>query len=65
MIDCFIKMIRYILTTKTIDVISLINLFIDEVAIQYEMPASIILDRGLVFTNNYWSEIYYDFNIKH
>ena len=63
-IDCFIKMARYIPTTKTIDAIGLTNLFIDEVAIQYEMPAGIILDRGSVFMSNYWSEICYDFNIK-
>ena len=29
------------------------------------MPAGIVSDRGSVFTNNYWFEIYYDFNIKY
>ena len=32
-IDYFIKMARYILIIKTIDIINLINLFIDEVTI--------------------------------
>ena len=63
-IDCFTKIVRYIPTTKIIDIISLINLFINEIAIQYGMPADIISDRDLVFINNYSSEIYYDFNIK-
>ena len=58
-------MARYILIMKTIDIIGLINLFIDEVAIQYEISANIVSDRDSVFISNYWSEIYYDFNIKH
>ena len=63
-VDRYTKMTRYILYTKKIKAIELVNLFWDEIALRYSKLESIVSDRGSLFTSLYWSDICYYSQIK-
>jgi hypothetical protein len=50
-IDRYIKMNIYILTTKIYDSIELTSLLMDAVVCRYRVPKGIISDRGSLFTS--------------
>ena len=58
-VDCYIKMIRYISISKTFTVIELADIFFEEIVCWYDISKKIILDRDLIFISSYSSEIYY------
>jgi hypothetical protein len=50
-VDRYIKINIYILTTKTCDSMELTSLLIDAVVYRYGVPKGIISDRGSLFTS--------------
>lgn len=52
-VDRFIKMVRYIPTTTTIDAAQLAEVFHAEIVYRYGMPNGIVSDRGSVFTSDF------------
>ena len=57
-------MSKYIPTTKRCDSATLTDLFVDNIVYYYEVPKGIVLDRGSVFTSQFWSDFYYVTRIK-
>ncbi len=58
-IDHYIKMVRYFLTTSDIDASELAELFIDTILKDYGSSTSLITDHGSLFTSYYWSSFCY------
>ena len=54
-VDRFTKLVRYIRTKKTIDILELANLFVYYIYKDFGCPKGIILDRGSVFTSKFWA----------
>ncbi len=52
-VDCYIKMMRYISTSKTLTVIELADIFFQEIVCQYDTPKEIVSDRDSIFTSSY------------
>ena len=52
-VNRYIKILRYILITKKIDVIKLINLFYIKITLKYSKLYSIIINRGSIFTSTF------------
>jgi len=52
-IDRYIKILRYILTTKTIDSTGLVELIFEEVILKFRVPDRIISNRGSIFINTF------------
>lgn len=50
-VDRYIKMARYIPTTKTVDAANLADLFLHEIVRFFGLSNGIISDRGSVFTS--------------
>ena len=52
-IDRYIKMIKYILIIKKIDVAELTKVFFEEIVLHFDMSDEIMSDRDFVFTNEF------------
>jgi len=52
-IDRYIKILRYILTTKIIDSAGLVELIFEEVILKFGVPDRIISNRGSIFINTF------------
>ena len=50
-VNRYIKMLRYIPTTKKINAVELTELFITEIVLKFGKPDGIIMDRGSIFTS--------------
>ena len=57
-------MARYILVNKIISAAKLANLFFYKIILRHRAPKGIITNRGLVFTSQFWSSIYYYIKAK-
>ena len=58
-IDRYIKMIKYILIIKKIDVAELTKVFFEKIVLRFDMSDKIVNDRKFVFTNVFWFAICY------
>jgi len=50
-VDCYIKIMHYLLTKKILTAVKLAELFFEEVALKYEMLNDIIIDKDSLFIN--------------
>ena len=50
-VDCYIKMTRYLSTRKTLTTVELAKLFFKEVILRYEVFKKIIINRDSLFIN--------------
>jgi len=48
-VDHYMKMTRYLSTKKTLTVIKLAELFFEKIALRYETPSDIVIDRDSLF----------------
>ncbi len=55
-VDCYIKMTRYILTSKTFIAVELADIFFEEIVCWYDIFKKIVSDRDSMFTSSYWLE---------
>jgi hypothetical protein len=62
-VDRYTKEVEYIPCLKTTDALELARLFIDRWFKDHGLPASIISDRGSVFTSRFWSELCFHLGI--
>ena len=53
MIDRYIKMIKYILIIKKIDVAELTKIFFKKIILRFDMSDEIVSDRNFVFMNKF------------
>ena len=63
-VDCYIKMTQYISISKTLTAMQLADIFFEKIVCRYRALKEIVSDRGSIFTSSYWSEVYYQMNIK-
>ena len=52
-IDQYIKIIKYILIIKKINVAELTKVFFEEIVLRFDMSDEIISDKDFVFTNEF------------
>jgi len=52
-VDHYIKMIRYISTSKTFIVIEFADIFFEKIVCQYNISKNIISDRDLIIISSY------------
>jgi hypothetical protein len=62
-VDKFSKWSLFIPVPLTINIAELAELFHTKVELQFGPPNSIVSDRGLIFTSNFWSELCYHSHI--
>jgi len=48
-VDCYMKMTRYLFMKKTLTVVELAKLFFEKIALRYEISNDIIIDRDSLF----------------
>ena len=58
------KMVYYELIKVIIDALGLAKVILDVVVWHYDLPNSIMSDRGLLFTSKFWSSLCYFLGIK-
>ncbi len=63
-VDCYIKMTRYLFTKKTLTVIELAKLFFEKIVLRYEILNDIIINKNSLFINAFWSKICYHVKMK-
>ena len=63
-IDRYIKMIKYILIIKKIDVAKLIKVFFEKIVLRFDISDEIMNDRNFMFINEFWSAICYHARIR-
>jgi len=63
-IDCYIKMTKYISISKTLIVIELADIFFKEIVCWYDISKKIVSDRDSIFISSYWLQICYQTRIK-
>jgi len=63
-VDCYIKMTRYLFTKKTLTVIKLAKLFFEKIVLRYEILNDIIINKNSLFINAFWSKICYYVKMK-
>ena len=56
-VDRFTKMAKYFPVRKTIRAVDMAQLFHDRIVYAFGTPASIITDRGSIFTSQFWSSL--------
>ena len=56
-VDRFIKMAKYFPVRKTIGAVEMAQLFHDRIVCAFGTPASIVTDRGSIFTSQFWSSL--------
>ena len=54
----------YVPTTKTYTTLDLVRILCDKVVRRFGMPASIVSDRGSLFTSQFWSDFCYEARVK-
>lgn len=54
-VDRYTKMAKYIPTKTTLTAAELATIFAERIAWEYGFPASIVTDRGSLFTSEFWS----------
>ena len=64
-VDCYIKIIRYISISKILIVVEFADIFFQEIICWYDIFKEIVLNRDLIFMSIYWFKIYYIIKIKH
>ena len=64
-VNRYIKILRYIPTTKKINTIKLIDLFYTKIILKYSKLYSIITNKGSIFTSTFQSKVYYNLYIKY
>ena len=52
-VDRYIKMIKYILIIKKINVAKLTKVFFEEIVLRFDMSDEIVNDRNFVFTSEF------------
>ena len=63
-INYYIKMAHYLPTIIIVNAEELADLFIENVLTKYGILKSIILNKGSLFTSQFWSELYRKLRIK-
>jgi len=63
-VNCYIKMTKYISTNKTLTAIELADIFFEKIVYWYDISKKIVSDRDLIFISSYWLEICYQTKIK-
>ena len=63
-VDRFTQTIHYKLVKVTINTTKLVEVIIDVMVWYYNLPNSILIDRGAIFISKFWSLLYYFFDIK-
>jgi hypothetical protein len=63
-INRYIKMTFYIFVTKKITIVKLTKIIFDHVMFEYDVSKDVISNREFVFTNAYWTNIYYHMKLK-
>ncbi len=63
-VDRLTKMIHYVPVKVTINTPDQVEVIINVVVRQHEVPKSIVTDRGSLFTSKFWSSLYYFLGIK-
>jgi len=64
-VNCYIKMTKYISTSKTLITSELADIFFEEIVCWYDIFKEIVSDRNSIFISSYWSEICYQTKIKY
>ena len=64
-IDRFSKYIQYIFINKTINTKALANLIMEKCFLKIDQLHFIIIDRGSVFTSQYWSDLCFHLKIDY
>ena len=57
-------MLQYISIIKKINAVELIDLFFIKIVLKFSTLDNIIINRKSVFTNTFWSKVYYNLYIK-
>ena len=63
-VDCYIKIIRYISITIRINIAELIKVFFNKIVLYFKTSANIISNRKSVFINIFWFAIYFYTQIR-
>jgi hypothetical protein len=63
-IDRFTKYSIFIPTRTTLNIVELAKIFYNEVEFNFGPLEGIILDRGPVFTSEFWSSLCYESHVK-
>ena len=63
-VDRYSKMVCLIPYTKNATAEDLGSILLDEVFLQFSIPASIMSDRGSLFTSKYWETFCYYLRVK-
>jgi len=63
-VNCYMKMMCYLFTKKTLTVIKLVKLFFKKIALKYEILNDIIINKNSLFINVFWSKICYHVKMK-
>jgi len=62
--DCYTKIIKYILVISRIDVAKLAKVFFNKTVLRFETLTNIVSDKKFVFTNVFLFTIYFYARIK-
>jgi len=63
-VNCYIKMIKYISANKTFIVIELADVFFEKIICWYDISKEIVSNRNSIFTSSYSSKICYQTKFK-
>ena len=63
-VNKYTKMILYIFVTKKINAVDLIKILFEKIVLIFETSTNIVFDRKSIFTNAYWSIIYFYLKTK-
>jgi hypothetical protein len=63
-INHYIKMTFYIFVTKKIIIVELTKIIFDHVILKYNASKNVVSNKEFVFTNAYWTNIYYHMKMK-
>ena len=63
-VDKYIKIMRYLLITKKINVFDLEQLLIKEIFLRFDSSEDIVTNRDSMFTSAFWSQVCYQIKVK-
>jgi len=52
-VNCYIKITKYISTSKTFIAVELADIFFEKIICQYDISKEIVSNRDSIFTNSY------------